>query len=310
MRIWIGINIIFSAFLGIEAFQLSNARNNYPPSISSDRGMQPLSLVEHQTRHERRSCKTELRMSLDIVTFLRTEFVSTALFTNQIPRSADVCLQLGTYDGRAVNFIPRTIQEFQTSTLEPDGSMPLSIGRQLKEQNEVRNAGTLVRVMDQRADDLTMVDDDSIDVVISMQSMDKMRDNGLEWKKSIMEAGRVLKPGGRYLFCEQTTIGGENFLDYLTTLACTRKGADESDSEDRYLVFDEGASDKVDFVLVPHVAGIAVKAKDAGMTKQDKANAELEKQAARNLEFFEYGKKRKKIKKKKQKAAEDAKGEK
>ena len=47
---------------------------------------------------------TGLRMGLDLVTYLRTEWISAALCTNQTPRSADVCLQLGTEDGRAGTF--------------------------------------------------------------------------------------------------------------------------------------------------------------------------------------------------------------
>mmetsp|Transcript_16122 Transcript_16122/g.32461 ORF Transcript_16122/g.32461 Transcript_16122/m.32461 type:complete len:133 (-) Transcript_16122:2657-3055(-) len=47
------------------------------------------------------SSTTGLRMGLDLVTYLRTEWISAALCTNQTPRSADVCLQLGTEDGRA-----------------------------------------------------------------------------------------------------------------------------------------------------------------------------------------------------------------
>ena len=48
--------------------------------------------------------------SLDPVTYLRTEWVSAALCTNQTPRSADRVLQLGVEDGRVVNFVPRTVR--------------------------------------------------------------------------------------------------------------------------------------------------------------------------------------------------------
>lgn len=51
-----------------------------------------------------RPATTGLRMGLDLVTYLRTEWISAALCTNQTPRSADVCLQLGTEDGRAGKF--------------------------------------------------------------------------------------------------------------------------------------------------------------------------------------------------------------
>ena len=70
------------------------------------------------------SSSTMLRMGLDLVTYLRCEWVSAALCTNQTPRSADVCLVLGCEDGRPVTFIPRTIEQLITSTLEPDGVLP------------------------------------------------------------------------------------------------------------------------------------------------------------------------------------------
>ena len=47
---------------------------------------------------------------LDPVTYLRTEWVSAALCTNQTPVSADKVLQLGIEDGRVVNFVPRTVR--------------------------------------------------------------------------------------------------------------------------------------------------------------------------------------------------------
>merc|ERR1719261_204117 len=53
---------------------------------------------------------------LDPVTFLRTEYISAAICTNQIPRAADVVLQLGTQDGRSVTFVPKTIREIITSS--------------------------------------------------------------------------------------------------------------------------------------------------------------------------------------------------
>ena len=47
---------------------------------------------------------------LDPVTYLRTEWVSAALCTNQTPKEADKVLQLGIEDGRIVNFVPRTVR--------------------------------------------------------------------------------------------------------------------------------------------------------------------------------------------------------
>ena len=54
---------------------------------------------------------TSLRATqLDPVTYLRTEWVSASLCTNQTPASADKVLQLGIEDGRIVNFVPRTVR--------------------------------------------------------------------------------------------------------------------------------------------------------------------------------------------------------
>jgi hypothetical protein len=98
--------------------------------------------------------KTSLQVGLDMITYLRTEWISAALCTNQTPRSADVCLQLGIEDGRAITFIPRTIRELITSSAEADGKLTISARRQLKQQQERRNAAT-VTFLDQRCDDLT-----------------------------------------------------------------------------------------------------------------------------------------------------------
>lgn len=122
--------------------------------------------------------------------------MSAALCTNQTPRSADVVLQLGCEDGRAVTFIPRTVRELITSSNEADGQVKVGVKRQLKQQQERRKAAT-VTYADQRADDLTETADESVDVVISLQSAAKMMENGLDWKKSVREAARVLKPGDR-----------------------------------------------------------------------------------------------------------------
>ena len=113
--------------------------------------------VQSQTTTPRTS-KTQLQMGMDMVTYLRTEWVSAALCTNQTPRSADVCLQLGCTDGRAVTFIPRTIRELITSTVEADGVLPVAVQRQLKQQQERRGAARVTYV-DQRADDLKEVPD-------------------------------------------------------------------------------------------------------------------------------------------------------
>ena len=195
---------------------------------------------------------SELSMGLDAVTYLRTEWVSAALVTNQTPRAADVCLQLGTEDGRAVQFIPRTIRELITSSVEADGVLQISTRRQLKQQKERRTSSAKVTYVDQRADDLKETPDNSVDVVISLQAAAKMDENGLDWKKSVQEAARVLKTGGRLLFVEQTTIGGVNYLDYAASLTPILDDGAEEEAE-RAPMFEVVGFDEVDFVLVPHI---------------------------------------------------------
>ena len=163
------------------------------------------------------SSPTALRMGLDLVTYLRTEWVAAALCTNQTPRAADVCLQLGTQDGRAVLFVPRTIREFVTSSVEADGTISTNIRRQLKQQYE-RRSSAVIKEVDQRADDLVEMADESVDVVISLQAAGPMDENGLDWKRSVREAARVLKPGGRLLFVEQTELNGDSYLEYIMSL--------------------------------------------------------------------------------------------
>jgi len=148
--------------------------------------------------HERR---THLSMEkLDVITNIRTEWISSALCTNQTPRSANVALQLGCYDGRAIIALPRSIGIFITSSNEADGEISVSLQRQLKEQRDLRfNRNDAMDVndleldcmqisfQDQRADDLNQVEDESVDVVISLQSADRMEANGLDWRKSVNE---------------------------------------------------------------------------------------------------------------------------
>lgn len=264
-----------------------------------------------------RQTTTGLRMGLDLVTYLRTEWISAALCTNQCPRSADVCLQLGTEDGRAVTFIPKTMRTLITSSAESDGKLTVTARRQLKQQADRRKAAT-IQYEDQRADDLTEVADESVDIVISLQACERMRDNGQDWKKSVQEAARVLKPGGRLLFVEATTIDGVKYLDYIQNLYTMRVGKDgevkaEGDGEDendiRYPVFDEVGSDGVDLVIVPHVAGVAIKAMDAGLSPAERAakaaQEEKDRLADLSIAAFERGNKKRR-KKKKKKTDEEA----
>merc|ERR1712232_148802 len=177
---------------------------------------------------------TALQMGLDMVTYLRCEWISAALCTNQTPRAANVCLILGCEDGRPVTFVPRTIEKLITSTIETDGVLPVSVRRQLKQQEKNRGAA-VVSLVDQRADNLSETDDESVDVVISLQTAAKMIEKGLDWKKGIQEAARVLKPGGRFLSVEQTTLDGESYLEYVGNLGTVVKksfNADEKESNE------------------------------------------------------------------------------
>lgn len=242
----------------------------------------------------------KLKMGLDPVTYLRTEWVSAALCTNQTPRAADVCLQLGTEDGRAVTFIPRTIRELITSSAEANGELTLSARRALKQQQERRGAATVTYV-DQPADDLRETADESVDVVISLQAAARMLENGLDWRKSIREAARVLKPGGRFLFVEQTELAGESYLEYVKSLM-TLDGSVPEDSAKRFPVFEEVGFDDVDLVIQPHIAGVAIKSPEAGMTPEERARKaaieEQERLAALSIEAYERGIKKRKRKKK------------
>jgi SAM-dependent methyltransferase len=237
-------------------------------------------------------------VNLDVVTSLRTEWVSAALCTNQTPRAADTCLQLGVQDGRIVTFVPRTIREIITSSLEKDGQLTVAQRRQLQQTQDRRNAGR-VTFVDQRADDLCETPDDSIDVVVSLQSAEKMLENGLDWKKSIREAARVLKPGGRFLFVERTEVNGENYLEYVENLYSV---SGETPDDGRPPIFEEVGYDDVDLVLTPHIAGVAIKSENAGLTAEQiakrQAQQEKERLADLSIEAYERGIKRRKKKKK------------
>lgn len=253
---------------------------------------------------------TSLSMVLDPITTLRTEWVAAALCTNQIPRDSKSVLQLGSIDGRAVNFIPRTVEELYTSTLETDGEIPIGVQRQLKDQNSRRGAGLKIQYVDQRADDLSEMEDESVDIVISLQAAESMRENGLDWKNAISEAGRVLKGGGRFLFLEMKEIDGVDYMETVMSLAVLVGGDEEDDAEKEVApIFDVLGYDDVDFVLVPHIAGIVTKNVNAGLTKAEvearDAQQEKDRLSDLSISAFERGLKKRKRKKNKKATAED-----
>lgn len=272
-----------------------------------------------------RNKKTKLFMGLDLVTYLRCEWISAALCTNQTPVSADVCLQLGTEDGRAITFIPRTIRKFITASADSadSGEITVAAQRQLKQQMERRGTNVELVFANQKCDDLKEVDDESVDIVISLCACQRMIENGQDWKRSVQETSRVLKPGGRLLFVEQTELGpgkSQKYLDYIQNLGVKAKAPTEFDDSDEplsedeidevYPVFQEIGSDDVDLVLVPHVAGVAIKSIDAGLTRkqreQKRKKEEDAKYAELSISAFERGSKKKRKKKKANAEDEDA----
>jgi SAM-dependent methyltransferase len=248
-------------------------------------------------------------MALDPVSYLRTEWVSAALCTNQTPRTADVCLQLGTEDGRAVTFLPRTIREFMTSSADASGTISVSVRRQLKQNQQRRGIDTKLTIIDQRADDLKETPNDSVDIVISLQAAAKLHENGLDWKQSVREAARVLKPGGRLLFCEQTEIEGESYLEYAQGLMSITGDVPENEDE-RFPIFEEGGADTVPMCPIPHIAGVAVKSENAGLSlaqrKARDARAEKERLADLSIQVFESQGRMKRKRRKKDKDEEAA----
>lgn len=254
------------------------------------------------------SSSTQLAMTLDLVTALRAEWISAAICTNQIPRTAKSVLQLGTEDGRIVNFVPNTIEEILTSSSSEDGELSISAQRALKQQRERRTSGPLgqganVRYLNQRADNLKDTKDSSVDCVVSLQAAQVMKDNGQDWKRSILEAGRVLKPGGRFIFVEQTEIDGEKYIDALANAADGNEN--ENGEIETYPMFELVGYDDVDYVIVPHIAGVVSKTEYAGLTQQQiemkAVKDEKDRLADLSISAFEKGLKRRKKGKKKQK---------
>merc|ERR1712232_665306 len=80
--------------------------------------------------------------------------------------------------------------------------------------------------------------------------------------------------------------------------------------EKRFPIFEEVGYDDVDKVLMPHVAGVALKSMDAGLTASERDAKELKIEQDRlaeiSLAAFERGIKKRKKKKKKAKNEESA----
>jgi SAM-dependent methyltransferase len=167
--------------------------------------------------------------------------------------------------------------------------------------------------VDQAADDLSETATESVDVVYSLQCAARLQENGRDWKRSVREAARVLKPGGRFLFVEQTEVEGESYLEYVQLLLTSNDPEDESldesgavqepTEETRLPVFSEVGFDTVDLVLQPHIAGMAIKSVEAGLTpaarKERASQEQKDRMADLSLIAYERGSKKRKRKAKK-----------
>jgi SAM-dependent methyltransferase len=211
-----------------------------------------------------------------------------------------------------------------THHLQPHATVPCDTLSNNHIQAERRRSAS-VTYSNQPADNLIDTPSSSVDVVISLQCAQRMQENGLDWKKSIREAGRVLKPGGRFLFVESVDVGGESYLEEVMKLSgmmdydeeeslegedsnedASEMGDDSSFGEDDDIevtspIFEEVGYDNVDMVLQPHIAGVALKAMDADLTstqkKQMKSQEEEDRLAEMSLNAFERGNKKRKRKK-------------
>jgi SAM-dependent methyltransferase len=139
-----------------------------------------------------------------------------------------------------------------------------------------------------------------------------MAENGLDWKKSIAEAGRVLKPGGRFLFVESADVGGDSYLEEVMRYSVgigekedegendgaesEEESEEETESTTTRPIFSEVGFDNVDMVLQPHIAGVAIKALDADLTAEQRADKksreEEDRLAELSLSAFERGSKK------------------
>jgi len=177
--------------------------------------------------------KTLLSMAfLDPISYSRTEFITSAILTNQIPRSSKVVLQIGTEDPRCVYYLPRSVSEIlchPTYSAEK-GKLPFRARRQLDQAKERRGQmeATEIKAIELEAEDgiatkkggmLYGVESDTVDVVVWTQIADEMKkfyEKGgrgedkvgpSDWfEYALKDVNRVLKEGGRVVFIEREEV--------------------------------------------------------------------------------------------------------
>lgn len=134
-----------------------------------------------------------------------------------------------------------------------------------------------------------------------------------------------MKPGGRFLFVESAEVDGESFLEEILKMSApanndgeegddnennesteestTIEEDEDGDDSTSTIIFSEVGYDNVDMVLTPHVAGVAIKAFDADLTSEQRAELKTREERDRladlSLDAFERGNRKNKRRRKK-----------
>ena len=177
---------------------------------------------------------TALQASTDPVSYWRVEYVSSAMLSNQIPRSASTVLQLGTVDPKAVYYLNKDVNKLlcHPSYSAVQGGVSPRANRQLTQAKERRGGMDkleLVCLRTERLDGratkqggfLYGVDDNSVDAVVFCEVLEEIIEfyakpkasasilGSDEWFRNLLEElNRVLKVGGRLVFVEKRDIAG------------------------------------------------------------------------------------------------------
>ncbi len=218
---------------------------------------------------------------MDPITYSRVEFVSASIVSNQIPRAADSCLQINTIDPRVFYYVPKTLRKVLCHpTFDKDDKVvDFRARRQIKQAIERRGGMESLDIeflekempLDySRA--FSVVDDESVDVVLCVTALEDTPDD-FDLKAMSMEIGRVLKPGGRFIFVEREEKKVGETIEALRMDGSYRP-FDDKDSEEEaayqaeleggdvdfslYSMFDV-VEDPIDMCPMPFIAGVSVK---------------------------------------------------